>query len=173
MFSESPLALPESVYTSVSDQKRFFQAKFFLRRFLSWHFRSFVWDQCIRVLLPQCFARVLFMCACRVQGLQNHSFAFCISFYFKKSKNICLSSCIAFCIVLALDLLWSISQDFIQESLHLSFEENFAVAYPIFHGHNAFALIVRCAFYFMLCHNTISCMAIYLFRVIKPVKINA
>ena len=73
---------------------------------------------------------------------------------------------LAFCIVLALDLLWSISQDFIQESLHLSFEEYCAfhvVAYRVFHGHNAFALIVRCAFYFMLCHNIVSCMTIYLF----------
>ena len=68
-------------------------------------------------------------------------------------------------IALALDLLWSISQDFIWEILHLSFEENCAfhiVAYPIFHGHNAFALIVRCAFCFMLCHNTISCTIITL-----------
>ena len=33
-----------------------------------------------------------------------------------------------------------------------------------FHGHNAFALIVRCAFCFMLCHNTIGCTVIYLFE---------
>ena len=73
---------------------------------------------------------------------------------------------IAFCIVLALDLLWSPSQDFIQESQHVSFEQNYAfhvLAYPIFHGHNAFALIVRCPFCFMLCRNTISCTTIYLF----------
>ena len=44
---------------------------------------------------------------------------------------------------------------------------------PGFHGHNAFALIVRCAFYFMLRHNTISCTVISLFWVIKPIKINA
>ena len=39
MIAQSPLALPESVYTSVSDQKHFFRLNFFfLRRFLSWHF---------------------------------------------------------------------------------------------------------------------------------------
>ena len=37
------------------------------------------------------------------------------------------------------------------------------VAYPFFIGHNAFALIVRCAFCFMWRCNTISCTAIYLF----------
>ena len=31
MIVESPLTLPESVYTSVSDQRRFFKAKFFFK----------------------------------------------------------------------------------------------------------------------------------------------
>ena len=38
------------------------------------------------------------------------------------------------------------------------------VAYPIFMDTIIFALIVRCAFYFMLRHNTIGCMIIYLFE---------
>ena len=37
------------------------------------------------------------------------------------------------------------------------------VCIPCFHGHNAFALIVRCAFCLLLRHNTISCTAISYF----------
>ena len=69
------------------------------------------------------------------------------------------------CIVLALDLLWSTSQDFIQKNLHSSFEEKLCISHssiPCFHGHNAFALIVRCEFYFMLRHKAFSCMVISL-----------
>ena len=128
---------------------------------------------CLRLVHQSSFTLVLFLsvvwCACRVQGSQNHSFVFCISFYFKKSKNICLSSCIAFCIF-ALYLhqicFGVLVRTSYRKILHSSFEEELCIScssIPCFHGHNAFALIVRCAFYFMLRHNTISCNVISLF----------
>ena len=137
--------------------------------FLSVHFLFFVLGLVhqISFTLVLCLSAA---CVClQSLGVVEPFFFFNISFFTSKNPKIFSYNHalhLAFCIVLALDLLWSISQDFIQESLYLSFEENCAfhvVAYPVFHRHNAFALILRCAFCFMLCHNTIGCTIIYLF----------
>ena len=127
---------------------------------------------CLRLVHQSSFTLVLCLsvvCVC-LQSLGVESFLFFLHLIlFQKIQKhlLIIMHCILhFCIVLALDLLWSTSQDFIQESLHSSFEEKLCISrssIPYFHGHNAFALIVRCAFYFMLCHNTISCMVISLF----------
>ena len=125
---------------------------------------------CLRLVHQSSFTLLLFssvVCVC-LQNLGVVESLFCflhlILFQNIQKHLLIIMHCILhFCIVLALDLLWSISQDFIQESLHSSFEEKLCISrssIPCFHGHNAFALIVRFTFYFMLCHNTISCMTI-------------
>ena len=130
---------------------------------------------CLRLVHQSSFTLVIFLSAVWVclqsLGVVESFFCFMHLFYFQKIQKylLIIMHCIlhfSFCIVLALDLLWSISQDFIQEILHSSFEEKLCISHssiPCFHGHNAFALIVRCAFYFLLCQNTISCAAISLF----------
>ena len=169
MIAKYPLTLFESIYTSVSDQKRFFQAKFFFKKVLVMAFSIF----CLRLVHQSSFTLVLFssaVCVClKSLGVIESFFCFLHLILFQKIPKhlLIIMHCILhFCIVLALDLLWSTSQDFIQESLHSSFEEKLCISrssIPCFHGHNAFALIVRCAFYFMLRHNIISCMVISLF----------
>ena len=136
--------------------------------FLSLHFSIF----CFGIsALDLFYLSTLLECACRVSGGGCRAIILLLYLIFI-SKNTKIFSYhhalhLAFFIVLALDLIWSISQDFIQESLHLSFEENCAfhvVSYPVFHGHNAFSLIIRCAFCFMLCHNTIVARSSTLFE---------
>ena len=148
---ESPLALPDSVNTSVSDQKHFFSLNFFFQESSCHGIFDFLFEiSALESLLPQCFAGMLFMCACRVQGWQNHSFAFCISYIFKKSKNICLSSCIAFCTLHCNCTRYRFALEY-QLGLHIGnicihhLKKNCAfhiVCIPCLHGHNAFALIV-------------------------------
>ena len=97
MIVESPLIQLESVYTPVFYQKRFFRVKFlFQKNVLVIAFFIF----CFGIsALDFFYLSTLLECACRVWGLQSHSFVFISHFYFKKFKNICLSSCIAYCIL--------------------------------------------------------------------------
>ena len=128
---------------------------------------------CLRLVHQSSFTLVLCLSAVcvslQILGVIESFFCFLHLFYFKKSKNICLSSCIAFCIF-ALYLHYIcfgvLVRTSYRKNLHSSFEEKLCISrssIPCFHGHNAFALIVRCAFYFMLRHNTISCTVISLF----------
>ena len=77
----------------------FFRLNFFLRRFLSGIF-YFLFE--ISALEVFYLSALLECCLCVLPESRARRiifFAFCISCYFKKSKNICLSSCIAFCIL--------------------------------------------------------------------------
>ena len=142
--------------------------------FLSLHFRFFVLGlvHYISFTLVLCVS-ASWLCL-HILGVVESFFCFSISFLFQKIQKNWLSLCIlhSTCTIFALEY---------QSGFHIG---NIASiiwrklcisrsSIPHFHGHNAFALIVRCAFYFMLCHNTISCMIIYLFWVINPIKNNA
>ena len=129
---------------------------------------------CLRLVHQSSFTLVICLSVIWVclqsLGVVESFFCFLHLILFQKIQKhlLIIMHCILhLCIILALDLLWSTSQDIIQENLHLSFEEELCISHssiPCFHGHNAFALIVRCAFYFMLRHNTISCTVISLFE---------
>ena len=136
--------------------------------FLSLHFRFFVLGLVHQISFTLVFCLIAVCVLSESRGHRIILLLFVSHFISKNLKIFAYHHALhfSFCIVLALYLLWNISQDFIQESLHSSFEEKMCISrssIPSFHGHNAFALIVRCVFYFMLCHNTISCTAISLF----------
>ena len=169
LVAESPLALPESVNTSVSDQKRFFSLNVFFQESSCHGIFDFLFE--ISALESFYLSTLLECCLCVLAefGVGRIILLLFVSLYFQKiQKTITYHHALhfAFCIVLALDLdlLWSNSQDFIQGNLHSAFEEELCIScssIPCFHGDNAFSLIVRCAFYFLLCHNFISCTSIY------------
>ena len=108
------------------------------------------------------------LCVLAESGVGRIILLLIVSLYFQKNKKIFASHYAlhyALCIVFALDLdlLWSNSQVFIQENLHSAFEEKLCITrstHTLFSWTHAFAWIVRCAFYFLLRHNTISCTAI-------------
>ena len=142
MIAESPLMLLVCIHLCFLPEMPF-RVIFFLRMFLSLHFRFFVLVLVHQVSFTLVLCVGVFDSACRVQGWQSHSFALLSHFYLKNPKifasftSLCI---IAHCIVPCTCTRFfqrSTSQDVIQESLHLSFEENFAfhvVACPIFHS---------------------------------------
>ena len=126
LVAESPLALPESVNTSVFYQKHFFTLNFFFQESschgifdflfeisaLESFYLSALMECCLCVLAESGVGRIiLLLFASHFISKNPKTFAYHHALHF------------AFCIVLALDLLWSISQDFIQGNLHSAFEE--------------------------------------------------
>ena len=111
MFAESPLALPESIYTSVSDQKRFFRLIFFLEGSCHGIF-DFLFE--ISALEEFYLSALLECCLCVLAKSRGHRIIllfFASHFFSKNPKTFAYHHALhfAFCIVLALDLLWSTS----------------------------------------------------------------
>ena len=115
MFVESPLALPESVYTFVSNQKCFLRLIFFLRRFLSWHFHFLFGISALDFFYLSALLEFYLSVFVESGGCRIILLLFISHFISKNPKIFAYHHALhfAFCIVLALDLLWSISQDFI------------------------------------------------------------
>ena len=173
LVAESPLALPESVLTSISDWKRFFQSKFvFYRKFLVMAFSIF----CLRLVHQSSFTLVLcldavYVCLQSLRVVESFFFFLHLLYFQKIQKHLLI---IMHCILHFALYLHQIQICFgvlvrtsYRKHLHSSFEEELCISrssIPYFHGHNAFALIVRCAFYFLLHHNTTSCTIISLFE---------
>ena len=129
---------------------------------------------CLRLVHQNYFTLVLCLSAIWVflqsLGVVESFFFFLHHFLFSKNPRTFAyhhALHFALCIVLALDrfaLEYQLGLHI--GNLHSSFEEELCISrssIPCFHGHNAFALIVRCAFYFMLHHNSISCTIISFF----------
>ena len=112
MIVESPLILPESVYTSVSDQRRFFRVIFFFKNVLVIAFSIFCFEISaldlfyLSALLECCLSVLAEFGDCRIILL-----LFISHFISKNPKIFAYHYALdfSFCIVLALDLLWSIS----------------------------------------------------------------
>ena len=149
--------------------------------FLSLHFQFFVLGlvHYISFTLVLCVSDV-WVCLLSV-GVVESFFFFSISFLFQKDPKIFAylhHYAFHFCIwhgICTRFLFQVLVRTSYRNDCTYHLKKFFAfhvVPYPIFIGHNAFALIVRCAFYFKLRHNTIGCTVIYPFWVIKPNKIN-
>ena len=117
MIAESHLILLESVYIPVSYQRRFFRVKFlFLKNVLVIAFSIFCFGISaldlfyLSTLLECCLSVLAESGGCRII-----LFLLYLIFISKNPKIFAYHHALhlAFCIVLALDLLWSISQDFI------------------------------------------------------------
>ena len=83
MIAESPLILPESVYTSVSDQRRFFRVNFFLKNVLVIAFSIF----CFGIsALDLFYLGALFECFLSV-GVVESFFCFLYLILFQKIQK--------------------------------------------------------------------------------------
>ena len=116
MIAESPLVLPESVYTSVSDQRRVFRLNFFFKEGSCHGIFYFLFGISaldlfyLSALLGCCLSVLVESGGCRIILLLLY-----LIFISKNPKIFAYHHALhlEFCVVLALDLLWSISQDFI------------------------------------------------------------
>ena len=172
LVAESPLALPESVNTSVFDQKRFFfSLNFFFQESSCHGIFDFLFE--ISALEYFYLSALLECCLCMLaeSGVGRIILLLFISLYFQKIQKYLLI--IMHCILHFALYLHQIQICF-QVIVRTSYREIcirhlkkklciHVVRIPCFHGHNAFALIVRCSFYFLLRHNTISCTTISYF----------
>ena len=171
LVSESPLALPESANTSVFDQKHFFSLNFFFQESSCHGIFDFLFE--IRALESFCLSALLecYSCVLAESRVVRIILLLFVSLYFQKIQKHLLI--IMHCILHFAQYLHQIQICFgvivrtsYREICIQHLKKKLCITrsmHTLFSWTPAFAWIVRFAFYFLLRHNTISCMTISYF----------